>query len=367
MKATIKEVSLFKKLISLASDMTNNLSESIEKYIYFSIEDDEMIITSGMSGNHLCELRMGVSSSKAGDFAISAKDIAAVVKAFPSDNLILSTANNVLNITAPVLGTRSLPLYSGDSLSEDLLSLKDKGSNFQIENSSSLSSNLRVLSSFCSSSRLLSFEGKEDHLFITGSNDLGYIRCIDLGGKEEFNFSLDPLVVGSCVSQLGDILSVAYEDNVVRFKSNNGSLWFQTHEDKDSEYEDLEQVISVDSSSTLVIDLATLSSALNWQSLGATDLSSTNISIDKNYKLNILGTGSKPSTLPLTKKDNYETVNLNTRSLLKCVSSLSKTDLVDIEQRKIRAGNMTVKITSFVPHDKGGSYISTIMYEQISI
>lgn len=367
MKTTIKDVGLFKKLISLASNMANSLTDSLESYIFFSVKNDVLTLTSGMSGSHLCQLDMDVHSSKEGNFAVSGKDILDLSKVFSTDTLILSVSNGQLNITAPTLGTRSLPLYIGNTLSENLLSLADYNKDYQVKDSSSLSKNLRSIMSFISTSRWVRFSGTKDAFTITGSNDLGYIKCFDLGVSEDFSFSLDPISVLP-ISQLGEVLSLSLEDNVVRFTSDLGSIWFITSEDEDTEYGDLDQVLAVDTSGYVMTDRSLVMSALNWQGHGHADIDSTSIGIDKDNKLSILGSGSKPSALSLSKKvGTFDSVQLNTAALNKSVACLSKGELISIEQRQIKAGSIKVKITSFVPDEKKGSYIITVMYEQISI
>lgn len=365
-KATIKDIQLFRKLVSISSSMSNKLTpDSIEGCIIFSIKDDLLTLTSGMSGSHLCKLTMDVSSSQNGEFSISAKSIQSLVKAVSTDSIILSTSNNQLNVTAPALGTLSETLYDGDSLSKSLLDIQDAVNKYPIEDNSTLTSNLRLVSSFAGN-RLVGFYGNEAYTEVISSNDLGYIRARDLASSEDFTFYLDSLLMSS-VSQLGEVISIGVGKGVAEFKSDLGSLWFYTREDSDEEYEDLQQVLSLTPSSSTKVESSLFNSALNWQCFGSNDLDSVFISIDKNDKLSISGKGTKPSSLATASKDNeMEGVRLNASALRKSISSLNKSELITIDQRVVRAGNVSVKITSFTPDEKNSGYITTVMYEQVS-
>jgi hypothetical protein len=368
MKATIKDVASFKKLVGLASAMSNKMrSESVEGCIFFSVKKDRLYITSGSSGSHLCRLSMEVSSSDDGDFTVNAKVIESLTKAVNSDSLIISTSNEQVNFTIPTLGTVSEGLYIGDGLSKSLLEIKDKVSKYQIIGNSTLSPNLKVIGAFSSKSKSLMFKSGQEGLKIFGIGDLGYIAYADTGSFEEFTFFIDPSYL-PLIGQMGEVISIGVENGVVEISSDDGnSIYLYDLGSSSDEYDNVDQILNISPSTSIDIKSKEMMSSLSWQSYGSNDVDTVEISVDTDNKLCIQGKGTKPSTLsPCKMNGSLTKVSLNTRSLVKSVSSVSKNTQIKLQQIQVPVGDDTVYITSFTNDESGKGYncLTTLLFEQ---
>lgn len=373
MKIKIKEVSYFKKLIGLASNLINkSRPETSEGCIFFDLKDGLLSMTVGSSGSHMLRLRTEVDSADEGSFCVLAS-LLNCFKVIPTEEVLLTVSKDTLNITASSFGTQSKPLHTSASLGKMLTEMPDNVLSYQLQGNSTLALGLKSISSFISKDKAINVRTKKDYTQVLGVGDLGYISYIDYGvSSEEIEFCFDNYYT-PYLSQLGDVLSIGVGTEVIEFSSSVGSLFIYNQGYATDEYKNVSQILDMKRlDNPIRVNTKDLRLALQWQSHGSNDLDFIDLSLDKEGKFSVKGVNTlEPSSLPLLSSgnndnDTFKKVCLNSKALEKSIYCISSDEIV-IAQRAIEVEDEDepITITSFSTHGYRGSETTSLLFEQV--